>query len=109
MIQSESSPNASTIFDGLSPIFRNFPQGGISLFCVKCKEELEARVGIEPTNKGFADLCLTTWLPRRERGSKSKVPRRQPPSQSPAFTPSAQQSCRSAANGSTRVARRAGK
>jgi hypothetical protein len=21
-------------------------------------------VGIEPTNKGFADLCLTTWLPR---------------------------------------------
>ena len=21
-------------------------------------------MGIEPTNKGFADLCLTTWLPR---------------------------------------------
>ena len=28
---------------------------------------LEARVGIEPTNKGFADLGLTTWLPRRCR------------------------------------------
>src|SRR5262249_5989151 len=26
--------------------------------------ELEARGGIEPPSKGFADLCLTTWLPR---------------------------------------------
>src|SRR3954467_9704933 len=26
---------------------------------------MEGRGRIEPPNKGFADLCLTTWLPRR--------------------------------------------
>jgi hypothetical protein len=31
-----------------------------------CCWNLEARVGIEPTHKGFADLSLTTWVPRLE-------------------------------------------
>ena len=29
-----------------------------------CNETLEARVRIELTYKGFADLSLTTWVPR---------------------------------------------
>jgi hypothetical protein len=31
---------------------------------------LEARVGIEPTHKGFADLSLTTWVPRPELSAR---------------------------------------
>ena len=31
-----------------------------------CKKILEARAGIEPAHKGFADLSLTTWVPRLE-------------------------------------------
>ena len=28
---------------------------------------LEAWAGIAPAHRGFADLCLTAWLPRRTR------------------------------------------
>jgi hypothetical protein len=31
------------------------------------KGGLEARAGIEPAHKGFADLSLTTWVPRLGR------------------------------------------
>jgi hypothetical protein len=30
----------------------------------------EATAGFEPANGGFADLCLTTWLRRRERNGE---------------------------------------
>src|SRR5438045_9334722 len=32
------------------------------------RERLEARAGIEPAHKGFADLSLTTWVPRLWQG-----------------------------------------
>ncbi len=35
-----------------------------SCLLMRARKDLEARGGIEPPNKGFADLCLTTWLPR---------------------------------------------
>ncbi len=34
---------------------------------------MEARVGIEPTYKGFADLSLTTWVPRPSIHSRASV------------------------------------
>ena len=31
--------------------------------------ELEAEIGIEPTDEAFAEPCLTTWLPRHHRNN----------------------------------------
>ena len=40
--------------------------------CSKLLKKLEARVGIEPTHKGFADLSLTTWVPRLDISTVTK-------------------------------------
>jgi hypothetical protein len=39
----------------------------------KLMRKLEARVGIEPTHKGFADLSLTTWVPRLGRAALNTI------------------------------------
>ena len=44
---------------------------------------LEARVGIEPTHKGFADLSLTTWVPRLIGGGPYRKPSRGGEGQNP--------------------------
>src|SRR6516165_6209050 len=38
----------------------------------KCKKTLEARAGIEPAHKGFADLSLTTWVPRLDTSTVAR-------------------------------------
>ena len=49
--------------DAFEKIECNRP-GYLGNTCIGQWLNLEARVGIEPTHKGFADLSLTAWVPR---------------------------------------------
>ena len=44
-----------------------------SLLLAKYKRMLEARAGIEPAHKGFADLSLTTWVPRLDDSTVTRL------------------------------------
>ena len=40
--------------------------------------ELEAAPRLELGNRGFADLCLTTWLCRQKNGAENEIRTRDP-------------------------------
>ena len=46
---------------------------GYSMSCNPLNFSLEAASGFEPENKGFADLCLTTWLCRQKNGAGNGI------------------------------------
>ena len=67
----EAGPRLGQLGAQFGTIFAKRPQMSANekvktnpMTTAKCKKSLEARVGIEPTHKGFADLSLTTWVPR---------------------------------------------
>ncbi len=57
---------------------RNTKPDLIYLESVKYEKGLEARAGIEPAHKGFADLSLTTWVPRLGRAADYLIRSRPP-------------------------------
>src|SRR5581483_2063803 len=79
------APFARSTKNGSPPTLRNARTGEFTppgiIFCAAAKSsdereftsKLEAGAGIEPANRGFADLGLTTWLPRRKRRGKYRT------------------------------------
>ena len=58
--------------DKMQVVRTKVPIGAIAVFdefACKLLKSLEARAGIEPAHKGFADLSLTTWVPRLGRAA----------------------------------------
>ena len=47
--------------------------GFLLIIRAKLLKVLEARAGIEPAHKGFADLSLTTWVPRLGRAASEII------------------------------------
>jgi hypothetical protein len=56
----------SGLGDLLGTCFDTFPKEKRARLTWPFGAYSEATAGFEPANKGFADLCLTTWLRRHE-------------------------------------------
>ena len=68
MVRAKASPVEHIVRPGLLliPFLNSLP-----------KNKIKAWTGLEPVNNGFADRCLTTWLPRHIDITRHRIPRHQ--------------------------------